>query len=128
MKRQWNANGVSMPEILRFTLFGSPRTLAGDHVLANFTTSKAQALLFYLVVTAQAAPHSRDALAMLLWGEMADTQARQNLRAVLSDLRRLVGDHLRTERQTVAFNRSMPHWIDVAEPRRDLTPGRSPAD
>ena len=117
-----------MSEILRFSLLGSPRVLSGDHVLTNFTTTKAQALLFYLAVTAQAAPHSRDTLAMLLWGEMTDTQARQNLRAVLPDLRRLVGEYLRIDRQTVAFNRNMPHWLDVAVLQHDLTPGRSPID
>jgi len=62
----------------------------------------------------------------LLWGER--TQAKQNLRTVLPDLRRLLGDHVRIERQTVAFDRTSPYWLDVAVLRRDLDPSRSPPD
>ena len=102
-----------MPEILKLALLGSPHVLRDQQPLTAFATAKAQALLFYLAVTAQAAPHSRDALAALLWGEMGDAQARQNLRTVLHDLRSLVGDHLQIERQTVAFNRASSYWLDV---------------
>jgi WD40 repeat protein/DNA-binding SARP family transcriptional activator len=121
-----------MSKTLHLTLLGSPHIRLDDQLLTEFATTKAQALLFYLAVTAhsaaQRAPHSRDSLAALLWGEMTDTQAKQNLRAVLPDLRRLVGDHLRIERQTVAFDHSSPHWLDVAVLRRGLAPGQTPAD
>ena len=119
-----------MTQILRLTLLGSPHIQLGDQSLTGFATHKAQALLFYLAVTsvAQTAPHSREAIATLLWGEMSDTQAKQNLRTVLPDLRRLLGDHVHIERQTIAFDPTSPHWLDVAVLRRSLEPGPSPHD
>lgn len=111
-------------------LLGTPQILLDDQPLTGFATSKAKALLFYLAVTAhtgaaQPIPHSRDTLATLLWSELADTQAKQNLRTVLPDLRRLVGDYVQVDRQSVTFDRTCPHWLDVEELRRGLAP--SPA-
>ena len=90
-----------MSEILRLTLLGSPRVLIGEQPLTSLTTHKAQALLFYLAVTActdstrhpeaHPKPHSRDAIATLLWGEMTDARAKQNLRTVLPELRTSLG-------------------------------------
>ncbi|MCX6049738.1 MAG: BTAD domain-containing putative transcriptional regulator [Chloroflexi bacterium] len=115
-----------MPELLHLSLLGSPRMHLGDQPLTGFIHNKAQALLFYLVVTGQ--QHSRDALATLLWDEMAEGKAKNNLRAVLPELRRLVGQHLVIERQTVVFQSASSHWLDVAILRERLTPGRSPLD
>lgn len=122
-----------MNKLLRLNLLGSPQILVGDQPLTGFATNKAQALLFYLAVTAntgaaQPTSHSREALAALLWGEMTDVKAKQNLRAVLPDLRRLVGDYLRIERQTIAFDLTDPCLLDVAVIRRDLTPKPSLVD
>jgi DNA-binding SARP family transcriptional activator len=44
---------------------------------------------------------------------MRETDAAANLRTVLSNLRRLVGEHLTITRQTVTFNRDQPYWLDV---------------
>ena len=115
-----------MSELLCLTLLGSPRIFVGDQLLTGFVHNKAQALLFYLAVTNQA--HSRDALATLLWGEMTDAQAKNNLRTVLPELRRLVGNHVVVERQTVAFQRNSLYWLDVEVLRRSLTPGRALTD
>lgn len=112
---------------LRLTLLGSPQIWVGDQPLTGFATNKAQALLFYLAVTA-GTPHPRDTIATLLWGEMADTQAKQNLRAVLPELRRLVGVHLHIDRQTVAFDRSSAYWLDVEMFRHSLRSGQSSVD
>lgn len=117
-----------MPEILNLALLGSPRVLRDGQPLTAFATVKAQALLFYLAVTARAAAHRRDALAALLWGEMSDAQARQNLRTVLHDLRSLVGDHLHINRQTVAFDHASPYWLDVELLRRSLASTTAPVD
>ncbi|HMN26538.1 MAG TPA: BTAD domain-containing putative transcriptional regulator, partial [Caldilineaceae bacterium] len=106
---------------LHLTLLGAPHMRLGTQLLTGFTTNKAQALLFYLAVTAHTgAPHSREAIATLLWGEMADAQAKQNLRAVLPELRRLVGDYLLIDRQTVAFQATSACWLDVAALRQAL--------
>lgn len=122
-----------MNQVLQLTLFGSPQILLGDQPLLGFATNKAQALLFYLAVTAdttaaQPITHSRDLIATLLWGEMTEVQAKQNLRTVLPELRRLVGTHLRIDRQTIAFDHTSPYWLDVAVLRRNLTPGQLPID
>ena len=116
-----------MNEVLRLNLLGSPQILVGDQPLNGFATKKAQALLFYLAVTAhsgaaQTPAHSREALAALLWGEMTDVKAKQNLRAVLPDLRRHVGNYLRIDRKTIVFDAVRPNWLDVAVIQRDLVP------
>jgi len=46
--------------------------------ISGFYSSKAQALLVYLAVTG--VPHSRAALAGLLWSDMPEADARTNLR------------------------------------------------
>ncbi len=79
----------------------------------GFVSRKAQALLVYLAVTGRA--HFRDALAGLLWGESPEERAAGNLRVVLSNLRRLVPDHVIITRRTVEFNRESDCWIDVVE-------------
>jgi DNA-binding SARP family transcriptional activator len=84
--------------------------LAGEPV-TGFYSGKAQALLFYLAVTGQT--HTRPALAGLLWADLSDTDALMNLRQVLTNLRKLVGDHLIITRQAVAFNRASDYWLDV---------------
>ncbi len=115
-----------MKQLLRLNLLGGAQVFLGERLLSDFATSKAQALLFYLAVSAQtsgtpAAPQSRDLLATLLWGEMTEKKAKQNLRTVLSDLRRIVGDHLLIDRQWVALDHSSPYWIDVEVVQRDLS-------
>ncbi len=115
-----------MKNMLQLTLLGSPRVLLDGQPVTAFATAKAQALLFYLAVTGQ--PHSRDTLAALLWDGMTDAQAKKNLRTVLPDLRRLLGEHLEIDRQTIAFRQPSTYWLDVAVLRDGLTPGRESAD
>jgi len=98
-------------EELRLRFLGGATIIHGDTAVEGFISAKAQALLCYLAVTGR--PHSRQALAGLLWGEMPEDAARTNLRQVLANLRRLVGPHLRITRHTAAFNREAPYWLDV---------------
>jgi DNA-binding SARP family transcriptional activator len=100
-----------MGEELRLRLLGGVTITRGDTPVEGFVSAKAQALLCYLAVTG--CPHSRQALAGLLWGEMPEAAARTNLRQALSNLRRLVGSHLRITRHTVAFDREALYWLDV---------------
>jgi len=100
-----------MEEELRLKLLGGAVITRGDTPVEGFISAKARALLCYLAVTGH--PHSRQALAGLLWGEMPEAAARTNLRQALSNLRRLVGSHLRITRHTVAFDREAPYWLDV---------------
>lgn len=100
-----------MAEELRLALLGLPSVVHDGLAVSGFISSKAQALLYYLAVTGR--PHSREALAALFWGDMPDSNARANLRVTLCNLRQLFPDHLLAGRDTLAFNRATPYWLDV---------------
>jgi DNA-binding SARP family transcriptional activator len=61
--------------------------------------AKPLALLAYLVLERR--PHSREALAGLLWGESPEVEARASLRQALKQLRDVLGDLVRAERALV---------------------------
>jgi len=100
-----------MPDALILKLLGKPQISRGGAAITGFISAKAQALLFYLAATGR--PHTREALAGLLWGHMPDAQAGKNLRNALSNLRMLLSEHLLITREEVAFNREAPYWLDV---------------
>jgi DNA-binding SARP family transcriptional activator len=108
---------------LRLSLLGAPQVFRSDSPLSGFVSSKAQALLYFLAVTAR--PHSRQTLIDLFWDNMREADAAANLRTVLSNLRRLLGDHLTITRQTVAFNRERPVWLDTDMFYKQLQGARS---
>jgi predicted ATPase/DNA-binding SARP family transcriptional activator len=95
----------------RLTLFGKPQVRYADEALDAQLSAKAVALLAYLAVTRQS--HSRQALAGLFWGELPEATARANLRLTLSRLRKTVGDALTLGGQSLAFDFTQPHWVDV---------------
>ncbi|NOZ30099.1 MAG: protein kinase, partial [Chloroflexi bacterium] len=99
-----------MAEKLHITLLGSPGVTLGEEPVTGFVSNKARALVYYLAATGQ--PHTRGALAGLLWGDVPDATARRNLRDVLSNLRRLIGPYLLITRQTVGLNREAPCVVD----------------
>jgi DNA-binding SARP family transcriptional activator/predicted ATPase len=95
---------------LQVTLDGAP--------LTDFESDKERVLLAYLAEEAQQ-PHRREKLAGLLWPERTEAAARANLRRVLSNLRRLLGDRtpagepfLLVSGQAVRFNAACNAWID----------------
>ena len=69
-------------------MFGPPR-IEIEREPATIDTRKALALFVYLAVTRR--PHTRDALAGLLWPEYDQAHARATLRRTLSPLHRLLG-------------------------------------
>jgi len=80
---------------------------------------KAVALLAYLALTCQ--PHSRDALATLLWPELDQSHARGQLRRTLSLLNRTLGDEwLAVDRETIEWAGYAGAWIDVEALRERL--------
>ncbi len=114
-----------MTAVLEIHLFGSPEIRRGGTPISGFVSTKAPALLAYLAVTGR--PHSRDALAALLWGEMADADARNNLRQTLSNLRKLLEPYLLITRDAVQFDTAVPHTLDVAQFENHLHRARDTA-
>lgn len=100
-----------MEKELQLKLLGAPDIKLAGASLVESLSSKAQAILYYLAVTRQ--PHSRSALAGLLWGDVPEEAARANLRKVLVNLRQTVPDHVEIDRQSVALNFESKLWIDV---------------
>ncbi len=107
-----------MHKALQLSLFGAVDiTLHGESIIPPIT-GKPLALLIYLAVTR--AVHSRNALATLLWADLDDHAARNNLRYLLPNLRRVVGDYLLITPRTVAFDLSQSTWCDVTTVRQTL--------
>lgn len=105
---------------LELKLLGSPQVLLDGNLVTGFITSKAEALLYYLAVTAR--PHTRSALATLFWSDVSESVARKNLRDIIFNLRKLFGDYLAISRQTVAFNTQYTYRVDSAVFREILQP------
>ena len=88
---------------LNFYLLGAPR-LERDGRPVEVDTRKAIALLAYLAVSGK--PHTRDALAALLWPDYSQSNARAALRRTLSALRKAMGPlALEISRDLVALTR-----------------------
>jgi DNA-binding SARP family transcriptional activator len=97
--------------MLTISLLGTPAFQLDNQSLSHLITGKSAALLIYLAVTRQ--PQPRTLLADILWDNVAEPQAKTNLRYRLSDLRKVVGDYVVAQGETVSFNQELPHWVDV---------------
>ncbi|NJM05063.1 tetratricopeptide repeat protein [Candidatus Gracilibacteria bacterium] len=92
---------VSAPKELQLLTLGQFQISYGGTALAGLASRKAEALLVYLAVTGQR--HSREALAALLWDDLASERARGNLSVVLTSLRQQVGSLLISDRRSVGL-------------------------
>ena len=107
-----------MPK-LSLALLGPCHVTLDGEAISGLTSDRARALLVYLAVEADRA-HLRGALAELLWPEHREESALDNLRHALAQLRRAIGDQqappyfLLAVRDTLQFDRSSDHWLDVA--------------
>lgn len=97
--------------MLKAIFFGVPQIYHNHDALTGTLSGRCLALFAYLALANQ--PQDRGHLADLLWSEIGEQQARQNLRYVLYDLRKVVSDYLVITRNTIAFTRQKPHWIDA---------------
>ena len=100
-----------MTKKLTLSLLGTVAITLNGELVSGHIPAKSQALLYYLAVTGH--PHTREKLAGLFWGDKPETGAKANLRKSLSILRQVLGDALIITRQSVAFNRETPYWLDV---------------
>ena len=103
---------------LSLSLLGPFQVILDGRPATAFKSDKVRALLAYLAVEADR-PHRREVLADLLWPDWPDRSALSNLRYSLSNLRQVIGDRqasppfLLITHDTIQFNTSSDHWIDV---------------
>lgn len=103
---------------LVLSLFGPFQATLDDAPVTTFESDKVRALLAYLAVESDRAQR-RETLAGLLWPDMTERGARANLRHVLSNLRKVIGDRsadrpfLLTSYQTLRFNVDSDYSLDV---------------
>ena len=88
----------------------------------------AQALLAYLLLNAGIEPR-REQVAGLLWPDMTDAKAKDNLRHTLWVIRKALGnrDYFLTDDFSASFNTALDYWLDVALLERRTT-GEESAD
>ena len=95
-------------------VLGALKLSGVDRPTKRLETSKAQALLAYLVLESHQ-PHSRSHLAGLLWPNQPEKSARQNLRQTLYRIRQALqrNELLIQTRQTIQFNSEMGSQLTV---------------
>ncbi len=103
---------VETPAYLEIHLFGIPSFLINGQPLAETMSHKVEALFAYLVCHPY--PHLREVLASLLFNAQSRNQANNNLRVLLSRLRRVCEDTILINRQTVRLNPAYEVWLDTA--------------
>jgi predicted ATPase/DNA-binding SARP family transcriptional activator len=100
-------------------VLGTFEAVAGDQPLRTFRSVKNQALLAYLAVESNR-PHTRAALAGLLWPDQPEEAARRNLRQALFQLRSILpgspatGPLLVVDQTSVRFSTTADAWVDAA--------------
>ena len=105
---------------LTLSLLGPFQVLVDGEPAVGFATAKVRALLAYLAVEADR-PHTREALAALLWPDWPGRHALSNLRQALANLRATLHDRdpddanplLLVSRESIQFNRASDHALDV---------------
>src|SRR6266542_5261788 len=118
------SGGFTMAYLKLFVL-GSPR-LERDGGLIELNLRKALALLVYLAVSGQ--PHSRDALATLLWPESDQREGRARLRRTLHRLQQALGDDvLDAGPEAIRLHPTADLRLDCAEFRQHVTAGLAAA-
>ncbi|HEU5103218.1 MAG TPA: AAA family ATPase, partial [Roseiflexaceae bacterium] len=110
---------------LRLSVFGPPRLAYHDQPI-ELNLRKALALVAYLAVSGQ--PHSRDALATLLWPESDGREGRSRLRRTLHRLTQAIGaDVLDSGPETLRISAHADLWLDSAAFRQHATAGLAAA-
>lgn len=96
--------------LLELQFLGTPQLYLRGQCLNQQISGRPLALVAYLVVTGL--PHTRDVLADLLWTDLANQQARNNLRYLLPELRKMFGEYLTITTKSISFNRQQPYTLD----------------
>jgi non-specific serine/threonine protein kinase len=110
-----------MMAVLKLLVFGAPR-LERDGRPIELNLRKALALLIYLAVSGK--PHSRDALATLLWPESDGREGRARLRHTLHRLNETIGDQILDSRpEAICLRPNAELWLDCAAFRQHVAAG-----
>src|SRR5215203_4889070 len=110
---------------LKLFIFGQPR-LEVDGKPIELNLRKALALLAYLTASGQ--PHSRDALATLLWPESDGRAGRARLRRTLHRMGQALGDQvLDAGLDAIRLHPAAGLWLDCAAFRQHATAGLAAA-
>lgn len=108
-----------MTSSLSICLFGPVEVRLDGEPVSGFEYNKVRALLIYLAVEA-GRPHTRASLCALLWAEMPENTARQNLSQALSQLRKVLKEkqsstsYLLTNPESVQLNPAASVEVDIA--------------
>ena len=109
--------------MLRISLFGNFEVLLHGKPISAFNTPRLQSLLAYLTLNRDIAI-SRRQLAALFWPDMLDSQARNNLRQMVHQLRQAlpVADrYLQSDMQTLRWCSDADFYLDVAAFEQSVT-------
>jgi DNA-binding SARP family transcriptional activator len=113
---------------LALSLLGAFDATLDGVAITTFESARVRALLAYLAVEADR-PHTREALAGLLWPDRPERQAHDNLRAALSNLRTALNDRrtrppfLLISRASLQFNVAGDYQLDVDDFRSAIDDG-----
>ncbi len=106
-------------QTLRIHLLGNVELFLGDQRLGGFATKKSKALFAYLVL-GKGKLFTREQLADVFWGDLPEARARRALSTDLWRIGNLLKDagappdaFLTSDAETVGFNATAPHWLDV---------------
>lgn len=105
---------------LEISILGPFQVSAGTAIQHKLESNKVRALFAYLIAEMNR-PHSREALAEMLWPESVAQSGLANLRYALADLRKVIGDedayppYLIISRDSLQFNVASNFQLDALE-------------
>jgi DNA-binding SARP family transcriptional activator len=105
---------------LALALLGSFRATLDGRPVDGLNSDHLRALLAYLAVESRQG-HPRQQVASLLWPERSDQEALSALRYALSNLHHALDDrrspspYLLVTRNSLQFNLTSDHWLDLSE-------------
>ncbi|SDD62752.1 AAA family ATPase [Sporomusa acidovorans] len=96
---------------LRAVMFGTPAIYWNDNKVV-FPFAKMEAVLYYLLIEGEC---TRDKLALLLWGEKADQDAKKNLRNTIYSIKKIISPELFIipTRKMISLNRKLIYDTDA---------------
>jgi DNA-binding SARP family transcriptional activator len=70
-------------------------------------------LAFFAYVAANNTSCPRIKFHELLWADVTEKQAQENVRVLIYNVRQILGDYMSVTRTTVELNRRLPYWSDL---------------